>query len=187
MVRKWFHKKRPCQAHFIEKEGSSVNSDISGEGVTETLFREASNSASAMLFTFHLGDRQGKGHQARPGRGTANFGKGAESRRRLRETVHKFQEGRIRAWDWIKKKRNEIKTLREGGFLVNAGQSAHLLCPRKGLLLPPPAPEGNGPCSEGNGTAASQEKAEVTFVETDLEAMCMNHTEAGSSVSAEPR
>ena len=124
---------------------------------------------------------KGKGHQARPGRGTAN-GKGAESRRRLKETVHKFQEGRIRAWGRIIKERNEIKALRGGGFLVNAGQSAHLLRPRKGLLLPPPAPG-----LEGNGTAASQEKAEVTFVETDLEAMCMNHMEAGSPVSPEPR
>ena len=79
---------------------------------------------------------KGKGHQARPGQGTA-YGKGAESRRRLRETVHKFQEGSIRAWGWIIKERNEIKAPRGGGFLVNAGQSAHLLRPRKGLRLPP--------------------------------------------------
>lgn len=117
---------------------------------------------------------KGKGRQARPGQGTANR-KGAESRRRLRETVHKFQEDRIRAWGRFIKERNEIKALRGGGFLVNAGQSARLLRPRKGLLLPPPAPG-----LEGNGTAASQEKAEVTFVETDLEAICMNHTEASS-------
>lgn len=88
---------------------------------------------------------KGKRPQARPGQGTANP-KGAESRRRPRETMHKFQEGRIRAWGQIIKERNEIKAPRGGGFLVNAGQSPCLLHCRKGLLL-------SGPPLAWKGTA----------------------------------
>lgn len=114
------------------------------------------------------------------GQGTADPD-GAESGR-LRETMHKSQGARIRAWGRSIKERDAIKAPRGGGvsWLTLASQPA---CSDAGRVFCGPARPGPG----GNGTAALQEKAELTLAETDLEAMCTNHRGRLLAVAPEPR
>lgn len=74
----------------------------------------------------------------------------------------------------VQRRETQSKPREEGvSWLPLASQPA---CSDAGRVFCGPA----RPWPGGNGTAALQEKAELTLAETDLEAMCINQTGAGS-------